>query len=1432
MRALPLPRNFLSAVRASFIATIVYRALCVSIFVSLFVSLWISMCAPVFAQEATQQESQPGAQMAAPSHPLITQSVDESQLTTLHGNTHPLARPQFDLGTASASLPMKRMLLVLKRSPDQEAALRKLLDDQQDKASTNYHHWLTPEQYGKQFGPTDADIQTITQWLQSHGFEVGSTKGRTVLEFSGTAAQVQEAFHTSIHSYLINGEQHWANATDPQIPTALTPAVGGVSSLNNFPKRAMNAPAGSFWRDKATGKIHAIKPEFTFPNGCVENNEEEDACYYGVGPYDFATIYNVTPLWNAGINGTGETIAIVGESNINIDDVTNFRSMFGLPANNPTIILNGPDPGLQGDEAEADIDVQWSGAVAPQATIDFVVSQSTETTAGVDLSAVYIIENNLAPVMSESYGECELGLGTTGNQFYSSLWQQAAAQGITVMISVGDNGAAGCDNFTAQSPTPAEYGLQVSGFASTPYNVAVGGTDFNDFSNPSTYWSTTNNSTTQASALSYIPETTWNDSCTNAIFATIGFSTNPETNCNNSQLTANFVVPEGGSGGVSQCTTPGSNTPASCSGGYAKPAWQSGSGVPADGKRDIPDLSLFASNGFVGSFYIICESDQTSGICNLNSDAFFLGYGGTSVSSPAFAGIMALVNQKTGSRQGNANYVLYKLAAQQPTAFHDVTVGTIAMPCATGSPNCVTSTAGDAYGVLSGYNTTTGYDRATGLGSVNANNLVTNWTSITVAPTQTTLNSLTPTTITHGQAVNFNVTVKPQTGTGVPTGTISFEGGPTNSTEGIAGFNLSSGTAAGSTELLPGGTYSLIAHYPGDSTYAASNSAPVSVTVSKENSTPQAFLVTFDSNGNIISRNTNTAVYASPYLLRVNVENSAGQLCAPVNTSGATGCPSGIVTLTDNGNSLDGGTFTLSSYGYFEDQSIQLTGGSHSVKAAYAGDESFNSSSLTNAITITPASTSMSQPNIYGAAVGQSAAMSTYVNTTSSGAAPSGTVTFYANGTALTGTTGYSPQGGGPGYSAYLQATLTSDTNAFTTSGNYAITASYSGDANYTSANAPAQNVTVKYPTPLVVATPNSQTVNYGGTASITVLVDTTNHSVYPTGTVTFNGTSAGAVACINVKDTSGNFACQATGMFTVNSGGSIQVQYSGDSNYPPSYSFAYISMPDFMFSASGWIQVTAGQSQNLTVTFSSLNGLSGTISNIGCSGLPAEMTCTFNPTQVTLPSNGTVTTSLTITTAALGQSRNRESIGMGTMNWGITGAGMLLGACFAGLPFSRRRAGRITLALMLLGLLVVLLSCGGGSSGSGGGGGGGGGGENPLPAITSLSPTTAAAGSQVQSLYVNGTNFLSTSTVTYNGVLHNSSLQSPTQIQIALAPNDVAATGSYPVVVTNPSPGGGSSAPVNFSVVTGTPTGYFTANMNATIGPITHSAQLSIQIQ
>src|SRR5579859_1837768 len=418
----------------------------------------------------------------------IQQPIDETRRIVLQGNTHPLARPEFDMGTAAADLAMDRMLLVLKRGNEQEVVLHHFLDEQQTRTSTSYHRWLTPEQFGKEFGPSESDLQTVVSWLQYHGFAITSaSRGRTVIEFSGTAGQVRETFHTTIHRYMVNGKGQWANATDPEIPSALAPVVAGVASLHNFGRQPMHHINSAF-QSRAHGRDSTVHPSPT-PISQIATGGAcglfAIPCNF-IGPYDFATIYNVLPLWNATspIDGTGQIIAIVGQSDIYPQDFANFRQDFGLPPGNLNIIYNGLPPAKlasQGDELESDLDVEWSGAVAKGATVDLVASVSTNSTAGVDLSALYIVDNNLAPVMSESYGACELAMGTAGNLFYSQLWQQAAAQGISVFISSGDSGAATCDRYHGSIPQPAQGGLAVNGIASTPFNVAVGGTDFNDF---------------------------------------------------------------------------------------------------------------------------------------------------------------------------------------------------------------------------------------------------------------------------------------------------------------------------------------------------------------------------------------------------------------------------------------------------------------------------------------------------------------------------------------------------------------------------------------------------------------------------------------------------------------------------------------------------------------------------------------------------------------------------------------------------------------------------------------------------------------------------------------------------------------------------------------------------------------------------------------
>ena len=599
----------------------------------------------------------------------VTSFIDDDQRVTLRGNVHPLALAQYDAGAVVPDFPMEHMLLSLLPDAAQQDALNQFVDAQYNPESPYYHQWLTPEQYGERFGISDSDTAEIVNWLQGHGMEVEEvTAGRRSIIFSGTAAQVQAAFHTAIHAYKIGNEVHHANVKDPEIPAALVQVLGGVVSLHDFHSEAMH------------GLVRKPSPEFS-----------SGGAYY-LGPADFATIYDLGPLYQQAINGTGQSIAIVARSNIKLADARQFRTFFGLPANDPQIIVNGTDPGIwnSDEETEADLDVEWSGAVARNATIKFVVSKSTNSSDGVDLSAQYIVNHNLAPVMSTSFGLCEASLGSSGNSFLSSLWQQAAAEGITVFVSSGDSGAAGCDSASASTAT---HGRAVNGLCSTPYSVCVGGTELNDVSNPMLYWAASNSAGTQASALSYIPEVVWDAS---------------------------------GPGYGLWASGGGASTV------YAKPSWQAGTGVPADGKRDVPDVAL-TSAGHDG--YIIYQ----------NGELYVVG--GTSAASPSFAGVMALVVQHTAARQGNANIAFYSLASKQraggASVFHDITIGNNSVPGQTG------------------FNATVGYDQATGLGSIDGSVLVGHWSDASVVPTFQATSSANSLSLTAGSnnSVSVNVAV-------------------------------------------------------------------------------------------------------------------------------------------------------------------------------------------------------------------------------------------------------------------------------------------------------------------------------------------------------------------------------------------------------------------------------------------------------------------------------------------------------------------------------------------------------------------------------------------------------------------------------------------------------------------------------------------------
>jgi multisubunit Na+/H+ antiporter MnhC subunit len=894
-----------------------------------------------------------------PAHPtaMVTETIDESILVTLHGSVHPLATPAADQGASPGSLQLGRTILVLKRNPLQQAALDKLANDQQNPKSPHYHKWLTPEQFGAQFGLASQDIEKITQWLESYGFQVeAQIAGRSLIIFSGTNAQLKAAFHTELHNYKIKSGTYYANANDPQIPAAIAPVVVGIASLNNFPRHAMHTKSQfvhhteSGWR-KATGPSATnSQPEFT--------TTDQGMVLHLLAPYDLATIYNILPLWNAGIDGTGETIAIVSESDINPADVDYFRSTFGLPAKKLNLIYYGPNPGKTAEEDEADIDVQWSGAVATNATIDLVVAANTATSGGIDGAAAYIINNNLASIMSVSYGECELYLGTAGNQYYNQIWEQAASQGIAVMVASGDSGSDVCDDAAYYS----SLGLSVSGISSTPYNVAVGGTDlYGTYVDTSKYWKATNDPNTLSSVISYVPESAWNNSCANPqILAALQANgsdttdTTPEALCNDSAWYSQFLNTAGGSGGASNCATSTGSTAAFCVSGYPKPAWQSGvTGIPPDGVRDVPDVALMSGNGLWGSFYVYCNSDaEFYGVCDINTS--LQGAGGTSFAAPIFAGMMALVQQKTASQQGNVNYVLYKLGKTQYSGsnaasctsdtavtgnscmFYDVTDSNNAVPCLAGTTDCTPAMATDSFGVLPGFNAGPGYDLVAGLGSVNAYNLVENWSSATATflPSTISIAATDPTTAVYGTPLSVTVSVAavaPATGT--PSGDAGITSDETVGTNTDAVVTLSGGRGVVGVTQLPGGSYSLFAHYAGDATFAPSLSSGLSVTIAQANATG-------------VLNSTRRTVQPGQNVLFSVTMTSVPNGSSPTGTVMFTDTTTGVLLGSEALVSSPSSTSSAISIAFVTLPSAQLQLGENTITATYSGDSNYSAANV------------------------------------------------------------------------------------------------------------------------------------------------------------------------------------------------------------------------------------------------------------------------------------------------------------------------------------------------------------------------------------------------------------------------------------------------------------------------------------------------------
>jgi subtilase family serine protease len=805
--------------------------------------------------------------------PRIGAEITNSEQSTLRGSLHPLAQSQNDAGRMPSNIRLNGISIYFNRSAAQEADLQALIAAQQDPASPLYHKWLTSDQFAARFGMAQADIDKVQSWLQQQGFSIDSiARSRNMIRFSGTAGQVESAFSTQMRYYQSGSAKHFAPSTPLSVPAAITPVVAGIRNLNDFRPR----------------------PQFIRPHTAFTSGQSHNVFF---APGDIATTYDVTPLYSAGVNGLGQTIAIAGQSAIVASDIENFQSAAGLTKKDPSLILV-PGTGdstvfADGNEGESDLDVEWSGAMAPGANVAFVYTGSNTNFTVYD-AVQYAVDEMIAPIISLSYATCETALATTDVASLDAVMQQAATQGQTVITASGDQGSTACSGDT-QLSTAQQEALAVNYPASSSYVTGMGGTEItsaNSTSSNTTYWSGgSSSSDTLTSALKYIPEVVWNDD----------------------DPTGGLSATGGGPSAL-----------------FKRPGWQTGvPGIASGNMRLVPDVSLYSSPGLPG--YLYCTSDQTNWFpgsltatpqqasCNSgfrdSSTALLTVAGGTSFAAPIFAGMVALINQKANytTGQGLINPTLYKLAANSSTyasAFHDITSGN--NNCTAGSTFC-SSTAGFSAGA--------GYDEVTGLGSVDLNNLAAAWpvntgTSASLISTTTTVvpASANPNV---NEADVFTITVAESGGSGTPTGTVTLQidggtncGGISGATCGgttLANQQLSSnGTVTYSATFTATGTHSIVAQYSGDANHAPSTGAG-SVTIGTTSSGKGSFTlaatnltVSRGSSGNTTITITPAGGYTGTVLLNFSSSNDTAlaNLCYAFSTMLSSGNGSAAVTGT------------------------------------------------------------------------------------------------------------------------------------------------------------------------------------------------------------------------------------------------------------------------------------------------------------------------------------------------------------------------------------------------------------------------------------------------------------------------------------------------------------------------------------------------------
>jgi hypothetical protein len=1196
------------------------------------------------------------------------------------------------------------------RSPERETALRQFLHNAHTAGSPEYHKWLTPEEYGERFGATDDDLQVVSGWLQAQGFTVNRvTRSRAMVEFSGTAATVREALHTEIHKYVAPDKTFHANSSEIAVPEAIASRVSTFAPLNDLPLSSYVKPIVTATYSRAT---HRAVPDDT-------TTESGNPYFYALGPEDYATQYDIAPLYKAGTDGTGVTIGIVGTSNINLALVDAYRTLFGLPAGHAQVIVDGSDPGdAIAPNVEAYLDVEASGAVAPGATINFYVASGQPFEDVLALAALRAVEDNQASVISVSYGECEQSLGEAGNQLWAALWAQAAAQGQTVMVSSGDTGPTSCPFVNGlQSPST----LSVNGLSSTPWNVSVGGTDFyySDYASgaPSaaTLWNQTND-LSLGSLKASLPEQPWSDA--------LGLNAIP------ANWTEGIVTPsDAGGGGVSTCsqeTVPAAGTIPSCIAGYAKPDWQNAPGVPNDGARDLPDVSLFAATGANLSAWAICvypwECDATAGV-----QPHVLLVGGTSAASPAMAGIMALVNQKYG-RQGQANYTLYQLARQIPSVFHDLTLGTNDVLCANLFPSnpvgnsggiCNTPVPGlgstpiESYGI---YSAGAGYDLASGLGSLDVNQLIQNWNKATFTATATTL-QLSPSNVVHGAAVTVAASVTAGSGSGTPTGNVVLTTSSPTPTPQNTPLALEKGTASANLTNLPGGTYTVTAQYGGDATFAVSASAPVSLTVTPEASTTALNGVYAYTGASpvIVQRGTIAGGASVPF-------GSAWFFEAAPSGQTSTGLATGTATFTD-GSTTAIVPLNINGVATWSPQSLAL--GAHSVSVKYSGDASYSGSSAgplaftvvkgTPALTAAPegfTQVGSGNPPTIGFAASSNLIVHVILRNQGSVVPPTGNVTVNLGSMSQTYTLTAN---------SYLNEGLS---NVFATfnnvpAGTYTLSASYAGDSSWNASTytdpdpvtfvaVPVSKTTTTLTlTPSNVDSSGSVTFNVTVQASAPAMGDFTSNfygvvGLYANGTE-FASISLPVPTVAGATTFTGSQQIAATQLPL----GALQVTaaYEGFISFAPSVSAAVpltVTASDFQLSAVGAnLAVKSGGSLSVPVDLGGSYGNTIAVS-LTCAGSSSSIGCAIAPGSVSVSGSSTATLTVNAYIPGTSSSSSGSSVrvpGRPANRWLPVGGTIALSLAFGWLLPPRRR--RILLSLLLGAVMSASLfvGCGGSSA-------------------------------------------------------------------------------------------------------------------------------------